>query len=159
MSCFRPVLIVINSYLASEQAIKNFMAKSTYLRKILMIAEDLDDPLSVHECIKIFKVVLSNETSMDQTMTRFPNTLNFLIKALERFRDNDGICIDVLLGLKTTLQKQIYITNINKDEMQPLGDLKKRRSLNPTIHAYRQEVAGLIAAYPAYKVALQHMGL
>lgn len=117
MSCFRPVLIIINSYLRSEIAIAAFMKKSSYLRKILMIAEDIDDHLSVFECIKVFRTVLKYDFSMELCMTRFPNTLNFLIFMLDKYQDSDPLIMESLMALSETMRKPNYITNIQKDAL------------------------------------------
>lgn len=151
MSCFRPVLIIINSYLRSEVAISAFMKKSSYLRKILMIAEDIDDHLSVFECIKVFRTVLRFDFSMELCMTRFPNTLNFLIFMLEKYQDSDPLVMESLLALSETMRKPNYITNIQKDALQPLADLKKRKRPNAKIEQARMDVVNKLADFPAYK--------
>ena len=151
MSCFRPVLIIINSYLRSEVAISAFMKKSSYLRKILMIAEDIDDHLSVFECIKVFRTVLRYDFSMELCMTRFPNTLNFLIFMLQKYQDSDPLIMESLMALSETMRKPNYITNIQKDALQPLADLKKRKRSNAKIEQARMDVVNKLADYPAYK--------
>lgn len=79
MKSFRYILRIMASAARDPNVIGMFVRDKAYLSKLLLLAEDLQSEETVANCLKIFRIAITNEQYADATFNRFPNILNFMI--------------------------------------------------------------------------------
>jgi hypothetical protein len=79
MKSFRYILRIMASCARDPNVIGMYVRDKVYLSKLLLLAEDLQSEETVANCLKIFRIAITNEQYADPTFNRFPNILNFMI--------------------------------------------------------------------------------
>lgn len=79
MKSFRYILRIMASCARDPNVVGMYVRDKVYLSKILLLAEDLQSEETVANCLKIFRICLTNDQYNDAVFNRFPNILNFMI--------------------------------------------------------------------------------
>lgn len=79
MKSFRYILRIMASCARDPTVISMYVKDKAYLSKVLILAEDLQSEEIVANCLKIFRIGITNDKCREQVFNKFPNILNFMI--------------------------------------------------------------------------------
>jgi hypothetical protein len=82
-----------------------YVRDKRYLSKLLLLAEDLQSEETVANCLKIFRIAITNEQYSDTVFQRFPNILNFMIFQMERWIGSSAVLGECVLSIRYTLDE------------------------------------------------------
>lgn len=105
MKSFRYILRIMASCARDPSVIGMYVRERPYLSKILLLAEDLQSEEIVANCLKIFRIGITNDKYSDAVFNRFPNILNFMIFQMERWIGSSAVLGECVLSIRYTIEE------------------------------------------------------
>ncbi len=100
MVSFKYVLRSIASIIRENDALRQFLQFTPFLRKLFLIAETFDNEETISYVMKILRICMENEQANSIVFQRFPNTINFIFQKLADYYKTQAILQEALVSLR-----------------------------------------------------------
>ena len=124
MLSFGQVMRVLSLVLRTDDGLKVFMRDRANLRKVLTASEELQDERMVGHAMRIIRLNLRDEDSVNRLFSDYPNILTYLFWALGAFRNNESTMYDCLLSIRYATRYPHLMDTVTRETVRTVYKLE-----------------------------------